>query len=186
MKLGDIVKLRVGLNSTRMKKDIDSSSIYNAVDTENDLMFADDFKLNPYDVNEPYVLKQGDLVISLIKEKAAIVSKVNSRKIFNSNFIKAEFDPKVVDPWYLCYLLNESETMKRAKNLRTGTGLGYLHISPELLNSMEINLPSIESQKTIGKAYRRLCRYEYEINKQKGDLKKLIIALIKEQEKKGK
>lgn len=187
MKLSNVVKFRVGLNPTRIKGRVDPSSIYAVSNTEEDLKRATDFQSNSPDKANPYLLKEGDLVISVIKEKAAIVSRQNSGKIFNSNFIKADFNPEVIDPWYLCYFLNESETVKKAKNLRTGlTGLGYLHINPELLNSIELTLPPTERQKTIGKAYQNLCRYEYALEKQRDALKTLIVGLIRQQEKKGK
>lgn len=186
MFLGEIVKFKTGINSTRMKPGTNQTIIYTSVDLEKDLKKASNFIINKNDEQNSYLLREGDFVISLIKEIAGIVSKDNKNKILSANFIKAEFDPSIIDPWFLCYFLNESETIKRAKNIRSGIiGLSYLHITPDFLNSLEFNPPPIERQKKIGLAYRNLCRFEYALDKEKEDVKKLVIAVIKKEEKKG-
>lgn len=59
------------------------------------------------------------------------------------------------DQWdssYLCYTLNESRSIKMQMAVSM-QGSTIPILTPAILKELEIKLPSIEKQRTIGKAY---------------------------------
>jgi len=133
VKLSEILKFSAGPNFTRISNKYPSEIFYTTIDIDDDLYQINNDVRNVDNVSynkEEYFTKEGDLVLSIIKEKACVVGSSNSNKCLSSAFIKCLFDKEKVDPWFICFFINESDTFKREKHLRSGTkGLGYLHIS---------------------------------------------------------
>lgn len=156
MLLEDILDFSAGPNSTRISSKYPQEMFYTALDVDDDL-----YQLNivtgneSLKQNEAFFTLEGDLIISVVKEKACVVSKSNAGKCLTSAFIKCSYDPNMVDPWFICFYINESETFKKEKHIRSGThGLGYLHITSEVIKQVHIDLPDLEVQKKLGKLYK--------------------------------
>lgn len=161
--LKDIINFTVGENFTRSLTNISKEQIYSAEDMDNDLN-----QINgppKYEkCNSKNITKEGDIIIALVSNKAAIVTKTNANKGLKNTAAKCELINKeyIIDPWYFCYFINESSEFKAAKaSGRIGT-IRVLTITE--LSKLEIKLPSLSTQKRIGKTYKNLCRLNYLMN----------------------
>lgn len=156
MNLGEILKFNAGPNRTRIKN-IPQDLCYLATDIDVDLAQVDCkcSTTNTVVQKESFFTKEGDLIISLIKDKACIVTKKNANKCLTAAFIKCEYDKEKVDPWFICYFINESESFKKQKHIRNGlNGLSYLHITSDIIRQVEIELPDLKTQKLLGMLYK--------------------------------
>lgn len=158
MKLEDIVTVKIGRNLSRGNEKNDLTLIaYSYEDLMNDLdgSFLDSqastYSANSSDKNG-YLSSAGDVVFSFVSSKAGIVSDLNQRKIINQNFAKLIIEHDQLDSSYLCYALNESYSMKKQMAISM-QGSTVPKLTPAILKELEIKLPSIEKQRTIGKAY---------------------------------
>ena len=153
MKLEDIVTVRIGRNLSRGKNNL-TLVAYSYEDLMNDLdgLFLDS-QASSYSGNlnhkDKYLSSAGDVVFSFVSSKAGIVSDLNKGKIVNQNFAKLIIEHDYLDSSYLCYALNESHSMKKNGNFYARKYCTKINFLKEL----EIKLPSIEKQRTIGKAY---------------------------------
>lgn len=188
MKLEEILKMNVGPNSTRVRAQFPRVPVYSVSDLENDLF------QKPSDVTvkeeRPYLpvfTKHGDLLISIIKEKACIVSEASEFKLFTSAFIRCQYDENVLDSWFFCFFFNESEEVEEAIHVRSGMpGLKYYHLNTEIIGQMEIDLPPIEKQKILGMLYKECLNQLRLLDKKKEVLKKAVTLVIDEElRKKG-
>jgi len=158
MKLEDIVTVKIGRNLSRGNEKNDLTLVvYSYEDLMNDLdgSFLDS-KANSYSENknskDSYLSSVGDVVFSFVSSKAGIVSALNQGKIINQNFAKLIIEHDHLDKSYLCYALNESGPMKKQMAISM-QGSTVPKLTPAILKGLEIELPSIEKQRTIGKAY---------------------------------
>ena len=94
----------------------------------------------------------GEVVFSFVSSKAGIVSDVSQGKIINQNFAKLIIEHDGLDSSYLCYALNESYSMKKQMAISM-QGSTVPKLTPSILKELEIKLPTLEKQRTIGKAY---------------------------------
>lgn len=129
-------------------------------------------------------MEEGDVVISLALQQAAIVSKGNHEKILTLNFIKVVFENDLLDKYYFVYLFNSYLDIKRQKErMLQGTGAVY-KIPVKSLNDLEIPIISIEEQKKIGEAYFKMLYLHRCLNKYK-DLTEKCVGLVLEESIKG-
>jgi len=187
-KLGEILKFNAGPNFTRISDKYPSNIFFTTSDIDNDLYQVDEdnkdisniYRYDSLIENiEDYFTNVGDLVISIIKEKACVVGVKNANKCLSSAFIKCLFDKDKVDPWFICFFINESNTFKKEKYLRSGvTGLSYLHITSAILEQMVIDLPNIEEQHRLAKLYKDALKQAYLYQKKKDLLLKNINLVI--------
>lgn len=186
MKLEEILRMSVGQNSTRIKNLYGDIPVYSVADLENDL-FQRPSEEAPLDNAGPEFTKEGELLISIIKEKACIVGSGNAGKLFTSAFIRCQYDEKALDPWFFCFFFNESEAVGREIHLRSGMpGLGYYHLNSEIVGQIVIELPPMEKQQTLGKLYRGCLRQQRLYETKKGLLmKEMDLILDGETKKKG-
>lgn len=107
MKLGDIIDIKVGLNSSRLTTDdARQQTGYTYDDLQVDLGSGISDQVNL------------ELVTSLVgSQTSAIISATNRAKVLNQNFARINMDATIIDPYYLCYLLNESHDIMRQRKL---------------------------------------------------------------------
>lgn len=183
IKFDELIKFSVGTNLTRLNNGILDDNIYTLEDFDSDLCSLNqEFNLDQnVSSNKGVVLSKGDIIISMTRNQAGIVSARNSGKYLNSNFIKCEFDKEQLYPWYFCYLINESVTVSgQIKKLQQGT-LGCINrLTINMLGSLEFTLEEIEQQKIVGDIYRNLLIQERLILKQMEDTKKYVLQMIRE------
>ncbi|HDR3894790.1 MULTISPECIES: restriction endonuclease subunit S [Bacillus] len=158
MKLEDIVTVRIGRNLSRGNERNDLTLVsYSFQDLTNDLdgSFLDS-QVSSYSGNsnnkDSYLSSAGDVVFSFVSSKAGIVSELNEGKIISQNFAKLIIEHNHLDSSYLCYILNESHSMKKQMAISM-QGSTVPKLTPAILKELEIELPSIEKQRMIGKAY---------------------------------
>lgn len=184
MKLEEIVTVKVGMNISRIGE-IHTKSLetYSYEDLTDDLngLFLDS---KPRDLNnqvddkDVHLSGAGDVVFSFVSSKTAIVSKRNAGKIINQNFAKLIIDHEQLNQSYLCYLLNESPSMKKQMAISM-QGSTVRKLTPAILKDLEVNLPILEKQRTIGKAYLTLKKRQA-LAKQQAELeKKLYLEILK-------
>ncbi|MED1788571.1 restriction endonuclease subunit S [Brevibacillus laterosporus] len=178
MKLEDIVTVKIGRNLSRGSEKNDLTLVaYSYEDLINDLdgSFLDSQAIsytgNP-NHKEGYLSSAGDVVFSFVSSKAGIVSDSNQGKIINQNFAKLVIEHDQLDSSYLCYALNESYSMKKQMAISM-QGSTVPKLTPAILKELEIKLPSIEKQRTIGKAYFFL-RKRHALAKKQAELEKQL------------
>ncbi|MGE1217201.1 restriction endonuclease subunit S [Bacillus toyonensis] len=158
MRLEEIVTVRIGRNLSRGNEKNDLTLVaYSYEDLMNDLdgSFLES-QTSSYSRNlnhkDSYLSSAGDVVFSFVSSKAGIVSDLNQGKIISQNFAKLIIKHDYIDSSYLCYALNESYSMKKQMAVSM-QGSTVPKLTPAILKELEIKLPSIEKQRTIGKAY---------------------------------
>lgn len=180
MLLEEILEFSSGPNSTRIGSQYSQDILYTNIDLDNDLVqLKQDNISHSQPNNASYIIDEGDIVISIIKDKASVVSSYNKGKYITSAFIKCTYNKDTIDPWFICFYINESEAFKKEKYLRGGTsGLGYLHLTSEILKQANIDLPDIETQRQLGLLYKNSLRQIYLYELKNNLLKKNINRLI--------
>jgi restriction endonuclease S subunit len=157
MKLEDIVTVKIGRNLSRGNDKNDLSLVaYTYEDLINDLegLFLDSKVTSHNNTNHigGYLINFGEVVFSFVSSKAGIVSDINQGKILNQNFAKLIIEHDGLDSAYLCFALNESYSMKKQMAISM-QGSTVPKLTPAILKALEIKLPTLEKQRTIGKAY---------------------------------
>ncbi|WP_281975008.1 restriction endonuclease subunit S [Halobacillus litoralis] len=182
MKLEDIVTVKVGRNLSR-GNELHNQSSYTYEDLTNDLdgLFLNS-KASISNGNasdkENHLSRVGEVVFSFVSSKAAIVSDVNEEKIINQNFAKLIIEHKHLDHSYLCYALNESHSMKKQMAISM-QGSTVRKLTPAILKSLEMKLPSMEKQQTIGKAYLNLKKRQALAKKQADLEERFFLEVLK-------
>jgi restriction endonuclease S subunit len=178
MKLEDILTVKIGRNLSRGNEKSDLTLVaYSYEDLIRDLngSFVD-AKTGYCNVNSDYengyLSSAGEVVFSFVSSKAGIVSDVNQGKIINQNFAKLIIEYDGLDRSYLCYALNESYLMKKQMAISM-QGSTVPKLTPAILKELEIKLPTLEKQRTIGKAYFAL-RKQQALAKQQAKLEEQL------------
>jgi restriction endonuclease S subunit len=173
MKLEDVVTVKIGKNLSRGSEKDDLTLVaYSYDDLQNDLdgLFLDYKTSKSHD--EGYLSCAGEVVFSFVSSMGGIVSKQNEGKIINQNFAKLIIEHDELDSSYLCYALNESSLMKKQMAISM-QGSTVPKLTPSILKELEVNLPTLEKQRTIGKAYFYL-RKQQALAKKQADLEKQL------------
>jgi len=186
LKLSEIVDMTAGLNTTRLTLE-QKENMYSVMDLQNDLEQADGVITLKPDGSEPdYILKTGDFVISLIRGQAAIVSSRNTGRYINANFIKCKFDHSQLDPWYLCYLLNDSSEVSQQRTmLQQNSFSGLYRITAALIGQLDLNLPDIDRQKQAGRIYKSMLRTKYLMDQQSEQIRQITLQFIRRMDPEG-
>lgn len=152
MKLKDISKIIEGLNSQRLRDASRDSVVYTANDLNHDLSMG--YHGN-YVFSDKGIVNAGDVVFHLMSATSAVVSMVNDGKLTSQNILKFQFDRNVYDPWYLCYVLNEAQSIKhQLHNMKEGT-VSKL-ITPTTIRNLCVKFPDINTQQQIGFIYSQM------------------------------
>ena len=185
MKLEDIVTVKIGRNLSRGNEKNNLTLVaYSYEDLTNDLdgLFIDS-QAHSYNDNsshkDGYLSIAGEVVFSFVSSKAGIVSDVNQGKIINQNFARLIIESEHLDKYYLCYALNESSFMKK-QMANSMQGSTVPKLTPAILKELEIQLPSIEKQRTIGKAYFVLRKRQALAKKQAELEEQLFLEILKQ------
>jgi restriction endonuclease S subunit len=185
MKLEDIVTVKVGRNLSRGNEMHNQSyETYSYQDLMHDLdgLFPDSTScIHNENAREKasYLSSSGEVVFSFVSSKAAIVSDVNKGKMMNQNFAKLIIEHKQLDHSYLCYVLNESHAMKRQMEISM-QGSTVRKLTPAILKSLDMKLPDMGKQQTIGKAYLKLKKRQALARKQ-ADLEAMLYLEVLKQ-----
>lgn len=188
MKLEEMVTVKVGKNISRVSEiHHPSSETYSYEDLTDDLdgLYLDSTSIpsnKKEDKKDVQLSSVGDVVFSFVSSKAAIVSRENAGKIINQNFAKLMIEYNQLDPTYLCYALNESKSMKKQMAISM-QGSTIPKLTPAILKSLHMTLPSIETQQAIGQAYLMLKKRITLAKKQAELEEKLCLEVLKKIDK---
>src|SRR3989344_13468 len=159
VKLGDVAELTPGY---AFKGGDFSSNGLPVIKIKNIASGFLDFNNTDYysgDINnlEKYIIKKGDILVSMTGSHASqwssVVGKIarnKSDKIFlmNQRVGKIKPNAKLIDNDYLYFCLWNDETTLSLANRASGSA-NQANISPEIIKSLEIIIPSLAEQKTI-------------------------------------
>lgn len=120
-----------------------------------------------------YFSNKGDVLVGLASGKAMVVEENNKDKLVLSNFVRIRInDLSLVDPYYLCWLLNENKDIIRATSSLT-QGSARVSILPlSFIKEIEVKLLPIGKQQIIGQIY-DLERKRIRIRRRKEELIKI-------------
>lgn len=184
MILEDIIGIKsvsIGINRSLRKNEVSDKQFYENKDLESDLKQAEKVSSKKASVNDVKgIIEQGDVVYNLMSERSAVVSADNSGKLAAQNFIIIKVDPNKCDPWYLCYLLNESsEVDKQIHKKMEGTVIR--RVSAATIKNLNLEVSPIKRQQQIGETY-RLLQYSLALKERKMELfKKGILETLKQE-----
>ncbi|MEK4925038.1 restriction endonuclease subunit S [Cytobacillus sp. FSL R5-0569] len=186
MKLEEIVTVKTGRNQSRLN-DNPPLVVYSYEDLINDLdglhmdFKGDHFINGDSNLSDSYATNEGDVVFSFVSSKAGIVSKQNQGKIINQNFARLIIDTEQLNRQYLCYALNESQSIKKQMAISM-QGSTLPKLTPAILKELELTLPSIKKQQVIGQAY-FIIRKQQALAKQQAALEEqLVLGILKKLE----
>ncbi len=150
VKLKQVSKIKVGLNSREVTKR--NNNKYTAENLEEDLLTG--YKIEgKKETTDDAITQAGDLIFSLMTKKAAIVSLKNSHMTLSQIYLKLTIDYKMIDPWFLCFILNESQNIDHQFH-KIMEGTVSKRITKNNLEDIDIDFPDINIQKKIGAIYR--------------------------------
>lgn len=137
---------------SRVKKNVKCHILFKKF-ADNDLLLGYRPNSSKVSCNDEFVTA-GDIVINSTTNEATIVSPLNEGKILTQSSIKIIIrDPQQLDLWYLCYLFNGSQFIKKQiYSLVEGTVLR--RITQSNIQDLDIPVISLEEQKRIGESYR--------------------------------
>lgn len=184
MKLEDIVTVKIGRNISRVNEKSSPNIVtYSYEDLMEDLdgsyidSQASSNSSNSKHI-EGYLSSAGDVVFSFVSSRAGIVSESNQGKMINQNFAKLIIESEHLDKRYLCYMLNESYSMKKQMAISM-QGSTVPKLTPAILKELEIKLPGMEKQRMIGRAYFFLRKRQALVRKQAELEEQLYLEVLK-------
>jgi restriction endonuclease S subunit len=179
MKINEVAIIKVGQNVSRISDDGLKKHIFYTYDDLNfDLTHIDDEYLKHNRNSQGnHLTHTGDIVISFVGTKSTVVTENNQGKLLNQNFAKIDIDESLIDPYYFCYVLNESTHIRKQKNvLMQGTNLPKM--TPSILKDLNVNLPDLQKQSFIGRVYFNLCKRQYLLKRQSELEEQFFLKLI--------
>lgn len=159
--LDEIATLHMGQILTRVREETDRTvAAYPIYLGEHFLKDANE-EIDTLPIEEKYIRTSqpvlttnvGNLIISLITNRAAIVSERHSGYLLTSNYVIVDYDKSKVDPDYFCYQFNESDEIRKQIALSIQGATLVSRLSLQKMRKFKMYLPSIEEQRKIGKIY---------------------------------
>lgn len=126
-----------------------------------------------------------DVVVGLSSGKAIVIDDKRANRLILSNLAIIRIkDTNLLDPYYLCWLINSNKA--EIRKIQQGTAAVSI-IPLSMLKSFDITLVPIETQRTIGKIdelKRQRDRITHSIEAKKADVLAQQLMLIYEKESK--
>ena len=125
--------------------------------------------------NNCLISKEHDVIIGLSSGNAMVIEKDRTNKLVLSNFAVIRInDLNILDPYYLCWLLNEEKRVKAQLTSLTQKTSRVIIIPISTFKDVEIECIDIERQRKIGAIY-DLTRRDTRIKRQKTKLRNKIL-----------
>lgn len=183
MKLRDFSEIKLGTIVTRLqKKPYEDSVKYPAISMKQVSSYdgINEYEDDSFFVEVPIsqrnnvlVSKLNDIVIGLTSQRAMVIEKENTDKLVPSNFALIRINNDTIDPFYLCWQLNEGNASKSIRTEIQGTSVVRV-LAIQSIHDINIELLPIIKQKQIGKLYQTFIRSNKIQNKLKNEKHKLI------------
>ena len=168
-KLEEIIQFSLGKNATRLKEQ------------ECPIYTPDDFEKDLHSINQ----SEGatECIISLIKSKAAPVSRENESLCITSNFLKCSFDQNVLDPWYFCYQFNRGKKIEeQIARYSQGSTISVKKLTAQIIGNVIMEIPDLEKQRVIGNLYRTAIVQRDLLIRQAENMMDLAVTMIRKYE----
>lgn len=149
MKLGNITNIQTGLYAKPLGEgDIIYLQVKHFDETGRLQSALHGDLLSDY-VSEKHILKDGDILFAAKGSKnfAAVYEKHNEPAVASTSFFVLRISENSLLSNYLAWYLNSESVQSILKNNATGTAIPS--ISKQVLENLEISIPSIEIQKVI-------------------------------------
>lgn len=176
----DVANIYAGKNLSRGDEVFPETIVYSQKDLEDDLVcnnIQTESSRLALEQKDNYITKSGDIVISLVSRTCAIVNPANENKLLKNSFVRIHLTNSEIDPWYFCYVINESDFFKKSIIPEIVSQVRPLSVS--ILGNAQILLPSISNQKKLGTVYKNLCRQRFLNNEKENLLLTAINEIIK-------
>lgn len=183
MKLGDFSEIKLGTIITRLQKEPYEDIVkFPAINMKQVASYdgINDIDDEPFFVEVPVSQKKtllisrlNDVVIGLTSQKAMVIEIENINKLVPSNFALIRIDHDSIDPFYLCWQLNEGNASKAIRNEIQGTSVVRV-LALQSIHDINIDPLPIMKQRKIGKLYQAFIRRNTIHNKIKKENHKLI------------
>lgn len=190
MKLNNIVTMKTGKNFSRNKGSKEEVVLYTYDDLVQDLgefasyqvdeVYQENLVKNKVNDENNYLVSYGDVVFSFVSSTAGIVSKASEGKVLNQNFAKLTIEGKQIDPYYLCYCLNQSFYLKKQLAV-TMQGSTLRRLTPSSLRELDIPITNFSKQQLIGHAYFSLLKRQYLLEQKMNQEKDFVLMLLENQ-----
>lgn len=141
--LGEVADIVSGYNVARLSE-ADQDRKYSNADFEHDF-----YQMKLASPSNPIIYRQSMAEHNM---SATIIADDNQDKFISQVFSIMKVNTEKLNPWYLCYLLNESDIIARQCNVLL-QGSVIARLSAYQLKQMQIPLPPVEEQERIGKLY---------------------------------
>lgn len=160
VRFGDIlyIKGRIGWQSLKKEEYLDEGDYYLITGVD----ITDDHRINynncfyvskeRYEMDDKIQVKNGDIIVTKDGTigKIALVDNLDKPATLNSHlFLIRNKKPEILDTTYLFYILRSDYFQKFASNNTTGSNIPAF--TQANISDFEIDLPSIENQRKIGK-----------------------------------
>ncbi|MGO5131859.1 restriction endonuclease subunit S [Mitsuokella jalaludinii] len=143
IQLGKLAEIVSGSNIVRLSESQQDRK-YTMKDFEHDF-----YTMKLADPKNAIIYQQSS---SMPHVSAAILSDANKEKVISQIFAIIRIDVSRLDPWYLCYLLNQSQKIAQQCS-RCLQGSVIARLSAQQMKHVEIPLPDMNMQKKMGKLY---------------------------------
>lgn len=186
MRLEDVITITMGTPQFRIKESMLDSAptyfFYGQQELESDLIgieLGSEEARTISTLDELSLIKEGDILFSLISGRATIVRQIHQGYLYTQNYAKL-IPEEGIDGNYLVYLLNESDYIKK-QWIKELQGSATLKHTVKQLRQLQLpKLHSYEKQKIIGNIYFKQLRL-HALKERVAELEKvLIIEKLKE------
>lgn len=143
MELGSISEIVSGYNVARLP-DSERARKYSNADFESDF-----YRMKLANPGSNIIYRQ---VSGASHMSATILSDENKDKFISQVFSIIKVNQERINPWYLCWLLNESRSLERQLIILM-QGSSIARLSAQQLKRVKIELPSMEEQEKFGRLY---------------------------------
>lgn len=143
IELGSVSEIVSGFNVARLPIN-ERDRRYSNADFEHDF-----YRMKLADSSNSIIYRQASGSSHM---SAAILSDENKDKFISQAFSIMKVNQERLNPWYLCWLLNESKNIEKQFSIRL-QGSVITRLSAQQLKQVEIALPSMDEQEKIGKLY---------------------------------
>ena len=143
VQLGELAEIVSGSNIVRLSESQQDRK-YTTADFEHDF-----YTMKLADPQNAIIYQQSS---SMPHMSATILSDANKEKVISQIFAIIRIDVSRLNPWYLCYLLNQSQEVAH-KCSQCLQGSVIVRLSAQLMKSVKIPLPDMTVQQNIGELY---------------------------------
>ena len=174
--LGEVADIVSGYNIMRLSEE-DQERKYSNADFEHDF-----YRMKLASPSNDIIYRQS---VAAHNMSATIISDENKDKFISQVFSIMKIDREKLNPWYLCYLLNESDIIAKQCNVLL-QGSVIARLSAHQLKQMQIPVISMNEQEKLGRLY-VTALYQYYLETTRTTMKlQGILSILHDIERKSK